>query len=119
MGNLSEHFNRQEFACRCGCGFDAISSELVTLLEAARAHFNSPVRINCGCRCASHNADVGGAPGSQHLSGTAADIAIAGVAPGLAYRWFDERYPNALGLGQYHTFIHVDVRPQRARWTGK
>lgn len=36
MGDLSTHFNRHEFTCRCGCGFDDISPDLITLLEEIR-----------------------------------------------------------------------------------
>ncbi|MDK9357637.1 D-Ala-D-Ala carboxypeptidase family metallohydrolase [Lelliottia sp. V106_10] len=118
MGNLSEHFSTSEFACRCGCGFMSISQELIAVLESARCAFDAPVTINCGCRCSAHNKAVGGVPNSQHLQGIAADIVIAGSTPSAVYRWFDEHYPETLGLGSYKTFTHVDVRSQRARWKG-
>ncbi|MCK7229176.1 D-Ala-D-Ala carboxypeptidase family metallohydrolase [Enterobacter asburiae] len=118
MGDLSEHFSRHEFACRCGCGFDDISSDLIAVLETARDWFAAPIHINCGCRCAAHNARVGGVPDSQHQKGTAADITLSGVTPAALYSWFDSHYPQMLGLGKYRTFVHVDVRHQRTRWTG-
>lgn len=118
MGNLSVHFSRHEFACRCGCGFDAISPDLIALLETVRSAFSLPVTINCGCRCARHNADVGGVSNSQHLYGMAADIKVAGVTADEVYRWLDKHYPQQLGLGRYPGFVHVDVRKHFARWTG-
>lgn len=117
MGDLSEHFSRYEFACRCGCGLDHISPDLIIVLEAARTFFSAAINIHCGCRCPAHNAAVGGVPNSQHLKGTAADIVIAGMTPAQIYRWFDSQYPHELGLGKYCSFVHVDVRQQRARWT--
>lgn len=118
MGNLSEHFTTREFACHCGCGFADISSELIDLLEAARYALNGAVTINCGCRCPSHNKAVGGVPGSQHIQGIAADITVSGKTPKQVYAWFDAQFPDTLGLGIYSTFVHVDVRQQRARWKG-
>lgn len=75
MGNFSPHFDRIEFACKCGCGFNNISRELVDLLENVRVQTGLPLHINAGCRCVAHNAAVGGKPNSAHLRGLAADIA--------------------------------------------
>ncbi len=113
---LSQHFHRREFACRCGCGFDTADYLLILVLEAIRAHFGRPVRIHCGCRCPSHNAEVGGAPSSQHLYGKAADIAVAGIPPSRVADYIDQTWPNLGGLGRYPTFTHIDVRGHRARW---
>ena len=116
MGDLSEHFNRREFACKCQCGFDSISPDLIKRLEQARAHFNAPIIVNCGCRCEKHNKAVGGAKASQHLQGTAADIVIKGFAPSAVADYFEKTWPNVGGVGRYATLTHVDVRPGPARW---
>jgi uncharacterized protein YcbK (DUF882 family) len=116
MGDLSTHFSRHEFSCRCGCGANAISTELIALLEELRSAFMAPVTINCGCRCPQHNADVGGVKNSQHLYGIAADIVVQGATPSQVYHWLDNHSPQGLGVGLYRSFVHVDVRPQRARW---
>ena len=116
MGDLSPHFSRHEFACRCGCGFDDVSPELVQVLEQARTEFSAPVVINSACRCAQHNRAVGGASASQHLLGTAADIIIKGVPPAQVADYFEGRYPDKYGIGRYKSFTNIDVRSQRARW---
>ena len=111
---LSAHFQRHEFACHCGCGFDAVSPLLIIVLE----HFGAAVTItqNGGCRCKPHNLACDGVEKSQHLLGAAADIVVAGVSPADVADYVDEQWPHTLGLGRYDGFTHVDVRKQRARW---
>lgn len=48
-------------------------------LEAVRAKAHRPIEVVSGFRSVAYNRCVGGAPLSQHLYGTAADIKIAGV----------------------------------------
>lgn len=117
MGDLSEHFSRHEFKCRCGCGYDDVSPDLVTLLEKIRARFGAVV-INCGCRCPSHNQAVGGVTGSQHLQGIAADIRIAGVTPQQVADYAETLLVNTGGIGVYTGFTHLDVRKNKGRWRG-
>ncbi|HAT3959732.1 TPA: DUF882 domain-containing protein [Citrobacter freundii] len=116
MGNLSEHFNDSEFACKCGCGFKSVSPELVKRLEVIRNHFGAPLIISSACRCPKHNAKVGGAKASQHLLGTAADINVKGVTQSTVWAFINETWPDKGGLGRYNSFTHIDVRPVKARW---
>ncbi|HFU2857342.1 TPA: D-Ala-D-Ala carboxypeptidase family metallohydrolase [Enterobacter cloacae] len=116
MGDLSSNFSRAEFACKCGCGFMAVSAQLLTRLEMVRAHFGKPITITSGCRCAGHNAKQGGKPGSMHLKGLAADFRVAGVTPETVYAFCDRQWPDAGGLAKGKTFTHIDVRPNKARW---
>lgn len=118
MGDLSTHFSRREFACRCGCGFDTVDAELLAVLEEVRQHFDAPVVITSGCRCASHNQRVGGSPGSQHLLGRAADIQVRGVAPAAVAQHLEELYPGRFGIGRYATFTHIDTRNSASRFRG-
>ena len=75
------HFKKSEFACKDGCGFDSINHNLVALLEDIRSHFGGkPLVITSGCRCAKHNAKVGGVQGSRHVLGKASDFYIKGVS---------------------------------------
>ena len=119
---LSKNFVRKEFACKCGCKLGMndgdINLELVRVVQDVRDHFGKPVVINSGLRCAFHNSRVGGAPKSQHLLGTAADIRIAGINPKDVYDYLDKKYPDKYGIGRYPSFTHIDVREKKARWRG-
>lgn len=116
MGDLSENFNRGEFACRCGCGGATVYPELITVLEALRAHFGKPVQVFSGYRCRDHNRRVGGAAKSMHLLGLAADVSVRDVAPKRVHDWLAAQYPGRYGIGGYLTFTHIDVRGTAARW---
>lgn len=119
MAKLSEHFHRDEFACKCGCGFDTVDAQLLAVLEHVRAAFNAPVVINSSCRCAEHNKRVGGGRYSQHLLGRAADIVVSGIEAGEVYDWLCGGYRGELGIGRYKSkgFTHVDTRRVAARWS--
>ena len=113
---ISEHFARKEFACGDGCGFAACDIELVSILEKVRAHFHMPVTITSGCRCESHNKNIGGKPKSLHLRGMAADFMVKGFRPEEVQEWLLSEYPEKYGIGRANTFTHIDVRPYAARW---
>lgn len=116
-GRLSPHFFRSEFACHCGCGLAVADAELIRVLEDLREAFGGrKTRITSGCRCAAHNARIGGAPASKHLSGLAADIAIAGIDAAEVADYLEDRYPDCYGIGRYPGWTHIDVRPTKARW---
>ncbi len=113
MGDLSTHFDRSEFSCKCLCGFDTVDHKLILILEDIRDHFKKPVTINSACRCVAHNATVKGAKKSQHVKGRAADIVVKDVSP----REVAEYISNWKGgLKAYNTFTHIDSRDDRARW---
>lgn len=116
MGDISAHFDRGEFACKCGCGFDTVDTELLTMLEIVRQHFDEPVTINSGCRCVHRNKVVGGQPASMHLTGRAADIQVQGVAPSAVQGYVMMLWPDRYGIGSYSTFTHLDSRGTKARW---
>ena len=112
----SKWFTRDEFQCRCGCGFATVDAELLQVLEDVREYFNSPVIINSSCRCEKHNKAEGGASKSKHLLGIAADIKVSGVVPGDVYGYLNSKYKNKYGIGNYSTFTHIDIRATKARF---
>ncbi len=128
MGDISEHFNRSEFACKCGCGFDAVDVELLLVIEDARVHFNKPCHINSGCRCREHNEAVQKAANSNyvpyssksiHMKAKAADIWFDAVHPDNVAKYLEEKYPDKYGIGRYNGRTHVDVRMGKARWDNR
>ena len=112
MGDLSEHFSASEFACSCGCGYGThpgdVFTELLDLLERMREEYGRAIHINSGCRCAAHNAAVGGVQNSAHTRGTATDIRVTSGAN--RRKLMDLAVMNyASGIGVARTFLHVDV----------
>jgi len=115
MGDLTESFDREEFACKCGCGFDTVDYELLKILQELRDELGSPVHVYSGCRCKEHNILVGGAHKSQHLIGRAADIAVEGYMPHEVYKVLNEKLGSGYGLKKYATFVHIDTREDEWR----
>lgn len=79
----SRHFSFDDFACKCGgkyptCPRIWVKGALIDSLEKLRArYYPDGMTIVSGCRCRQHNAAVGGARASQHMSGAAADLEYA------------------------------------------
>lgn len=73
---LTEHFNVQEFKCKCGGSHDIlISKKLVDMLEKLFSKLDcSKIIVNSGYRCSNHDRNVGGNGSGQHTKGTAADV---------------------------------------------
>jgi len=103
--------------CPC-CHTGRPTQHLIDGLNMMQEIIGQELTINSGCRCPKHNAAVGGAPHSEHLTGDAADIKAAGRSPLELFLAADEYPPFTHGgIGLYPAdFIHVDVRPARARW---
>ena len=113
-------FHREEFACRCGCGFDTVDTELLDVLIDIKERFNfAPVIINSGCRCEIHNKAVGGAIASTHLKGVAVDAVVVGVDASDVFSYLDGKYEDKYGIGKYLNRTHIDVRQNKARWEVK
>lgn len=114
---MNKYFKRKEFACKCGCGFDAVDAELLNLLTWIREHFNAPVTITSAARCPTHNKNVGGAKASQHIHAKAADFQIKGFTPQEVQAELNKSLPkDKYGLGYGKTFTHIDVREKAARF---
>lgn len=112
MGDLSEHFSRYEFRCKCGCGADHINPKLILVLQQLRYTVDMPVTILSGVRCERHNQSVGGASESQHVLGNAADVRVPGYAPTQIAAIADTILGDHGGVKPYKNknFCHIDVR---------
>jgi uncharacterized protein YcbK (DUF882 family) len=117
MGDLSQHFSRHEFACRC-CGKAVVSPELIAPLEALRDRIGTLIHILSGYRCPEHNRTVGGVASSQHLLGRAADITTDLPLQFLHKEALQIASFAHGGMGIYpeNNFLHLDVRGRMARW---
>lgn len=115
---LAPHFQVKEFACSDGTDTVFVSTELAGVLEKLRVHFGRPVRVLSGYRTEAKNKAVGGAAYSRHKYGMAADISVEGTAPSAVASYAETLLPDRGGIGVYATFVHVDVRSVRSRWTG-
>lgn len=113
---MNRYFQREEFACLCGCGFAAVDYELLELLSVIRTTLEEPVIINSACRCEEHNERVGGAKGSYHKKGMAADIRCNTATPERIYDLVTSLAPDdSWGAIKYQNFVHVDVRDKAYR----
>ena len=121
---LSNNFNSSEFNCKGSgcCSSTIINPQLVKYLQQIRDHFNAPITITSAYRCPTHNSRVGGAPGSRHSKGDAADIVVKGVAPREVAKYAESI--GIKGIGLYETsadghFTHIDTRTSKSFWYGQ
>ena len=115
-GNIPSHVHIENLRRLCGW------------LEMLRSEWNKrygegddPIVINSGYRSPQVNAAVGGVKGSNHLTGCAADISVAGMEQALRYAVilldisdesredFDELLLERSPRGGY--WLHFAVRP--------
>ena len=113
---ICDNFNSTEFDCHGNgcCSKTLIDSQLVDLLQKIRNRFGCAVTINSGYRCAAHNKAVGGAAGSYHTKGQAADIAVKGVKPAEVAKYAESI--GIKGIGLYDNFVHIDTRTAKSFW---
>ena len=124
---LSKNFNSYEFRCGlgrpCSCQTTLIDKKLVEILQMIRDHWPGHVlHITSGYRCPVYNRSVGGATGSYHSKGMAADITVDGVVPREVAKYAESI--GVLGIGLYETqadgfFVHVDTRTAKSYWYGQ
>ena len=121
---LSKNFKSTEFDCHGkGCCTETlVDQKLVGYIQKIRDHFGKSVNISSGYRCVTHNKNIGGATGSRHTKGQAADIYINGVLPIEIARYAEQI--GILGIGLYETdkdghFVHVDTRTTKSFWYGQ
>ena len=108
-----DYFQEEPFGCRDKCGLNAFDPALRDILNRGREKFGRPLVINSGCRCAAHNAAVGGARRSAHLVGPdnlchAADIkCLSDITRAILHKIFYD-----LGIRRFETsnrHLHIDT----------
>lgn len=73
------NFFKNEIPCRCGCGAENVSENLIVRLNRMREYYGKAVFTTSICRCVKHNILEGGSETSSHISTneqkcTAADL---------------------------------------------
>lgn len=123
---VSAHFYSTEFDCHGSgcCSHTIVNEKLIEYVEQIRTHFNAPITITSPYRCPTHNSrpSVGGATGSRHTKGDAADIVVKGIAPRTVAQYAESI--GILGIGLYETskdgyFVHIDTRDYKSFWYGQ
>lgn len=108
----SEHFSRNELACKC-CGMADMDEAFMERLEDLRKSYNKPMKASSAYRCPEHNAEVSktGKDG-PHTTGRAIDILVSGkdthaiirIAAGMGF--------TGIGIKQKgphdQRFLHLD-----------
>lgn len=122
--NLSPHFTKAEFeasevAARLGLD-NRLPPDLVPaaedlcrhVLEPARAVLG-PIRVNSGYRSKKVNSAVGGAWGSQHQFGQAADIIPLALNVSLLdlFGWIIKNTPFDQAILEFSSWAHVSYTP--------
>lgn len=121
---LSANFASNEFDCHgvgC-CSTTTINELLVKYCQQIGDHFKKPITVTSGYRCPTHNRNIGGATGSRHSMGDAADIVVADTAPRVVAQYAESI--GIKGIGLYETsadgfFVHIDTRPTKSFWYGQ
>ena len=120
-----KYFTRLEFKCQCGgryCnGYPAEpAEETVRMADGIRKRVGVPLTVNSGLRCKQHNAAVGGASNSLHVTGQAVDLS-GNISPArlreIAEQVQAEMIPGRGGLGLYSWGVHID-NGKKNRWNG-
>lgn len=123
---LSEHFNVQEFKCKCGKNHNIkIDDKLCPTLEKLMIKVGAKVgNISSGYRCPSHDKAVGGKGTGSHVEGYACDItfkdADGKVIPSkeIALRLEDLGHKKGIGYrcGGNKNYTHIDTKNRK--WYG-
>lgn len=136
MGDLTKNISRHELLCKCGnCNVTILDDEpVIQIVQDACDHFAKInnvhkvyLYIGRGASCFVWNRTPvkDGGPGSndnsQHPRACAIDFKIfllnkKQISTKDIRNYLNDKYPNALGLGLYFSFNHVDTRPNKARW---
>lgn len=131
-GKVSEHFRYIEFYTKDGTPIPTLAVPGLQricrlMLEPLRAEFGA-CYVTSGYRHFHYNRSIGGASDSRHVwdkrpNEVAVDVTFAHGNPDAWARAADgllDARKIGGGLGTYRNlgFIHIDLRPHAARWSG-
>lgn len=119
---VTKNFNmsEMEFYDRVPANLLEKAKEVLTNIQVLREALGAPISIMSGYRSPERNAEVGGAPKSQHMEGNATDLQCKTKTPLEMYNMVEKLIKEGKmkqgGLGIYDGWIHYDTRGARARW---
>ena len=107
-----KNFSPREIACK-GTGRVLVNEAALDKLQALRDKLGIPILLTSAYRSPQHNRNVGGAPRSLHMQGTAFDVRMENQNP-TAFE-AAARKVGFTGFGYYPRsgFIHIDTGPAR------
>lgn len=127
-----EWFEYEKFACRCGCGVNAMDIDVILELDVCRSILGFPIICTSGYRCF-HHPDELKKPNREkaryaaHPTGHAIDL---GISHRRADRFlelvYERKFFTGKGLRQKgrKRFVHVDncanmdgIRPRPILWS--
>lgn len=111
-------FTNEELRCKCGCGVNGVKPEALLLLNALRILVQRPLVLSSAYRCYNHPEELKKqARTGQHPQGHAFDIRHYGDQDFIDQIKRHAENLGFNGIGISRSFIHIDLRPNRARWT--
>ena len=127
---LTKNFKLQEWSCKTtpktGVPWDLVPNvqRCADNLQMLRDHIAKPIVIISGWRSPLYNEKIGGAKKSQHMTGKAADIRVAGMTPDDVAEQIEllisrgKMEQGGIGIYPGSNFVHYDCRGLKARWRG-
>ena len=105
------YFSADELACPCGqCDGGEMDEAFMARVIELHKDYGEPMPAESAYRCARHNKDVGGKPGSYHPKGRALDIRVKTEAQ--RYKLVALAIKHGFGgIGIARTTVHIDDRP--------
>lgn len=94
--------------------------KLANQLQVLRDYFGKPIIINIAYRPKWYELEKGRSGNSKHTLGIAADFNVKGVSARKVREAIEELILKGEmmqgGLGKYDSFVHYDIRGNKARW---
>lgn len=119
---ISEHFTTDDFKCKCGKDHANwhMYDGLVFIVEKMQYHFDKRVQVEAGYRCPEYSLSLGARSDSYHTMGQAINVMVKDTTPAEVYAYLCNTYGVEYGMGiiQYKTYVHIDVRNKAFRKGG-
>lgn len=96
--------------------FTRLDLGVLVLLQTIREDFGYPVIVSSSYRSKAYNKSKSHATASRHIVGDALDSHPENMARLPEYKKLIIEMDIPGGMGLYPSFVHIDTRPNKARW---